>query len=296
MFETPLPNAIGVAAILGKRTAQEDDCGFTVNRKRLLDEESKLFFVLCDGMGGHVGGRVASSTAVSAAVEEATAVISQGNENLLLGLEAANRAIQRKIIEEPHLSDMGTTFLSILISKSGLVWCSVGDTALFLYRGGEIQRLNEDHSVGPVLDELVAQNKIEAGHAAHDPNRSVLRSALTGGEIALIDDQPDPLILRRGDKILMASDGLDTLSMQEVTEILSLDGPAQELASRLAENVLGMDKPRQDNTTVIVIDPSRLGWPLRIAGYRSAEKREGKMNSGSLLARILSFFEKPSKD
>jgi len=155
LFETPLPNAIGVAATPGRRAAQEDDCGFVVSRGRLLDEESRLFFVLCDGMGGHVAGSVASSTAVNAAVEQAASVKSRDEEHLLVGLKAANRAIEKSICEDPRLSDMGTTYLSVRLDKSGLVWCSVGDSALYLYRCDEVQRLNEDHSVGPVLDELV---------------------------------------------------------------------------------------------------------------------------------------------
>jgi len=106
-------------------------------------------------MGGHVAGSVASSTAVNAAVEQAASVKSRDEEHLLVGLKAANRAIEKSICEDPRLSDMGTTYLSVRLDKSGLVWCSVGDSALYLYRCDEVQRLNEDHSVGPVLDELV---------------------------------------------------------------------------------------------------------------------------------------------
>ena len=141
----------------------------------------------------------------------------------------------------------------------------------------------------------VAKNKLEAREAASDPNRSVLRSALTGSEIALIDDQLEPVILRRGDKVLLASDGIDTIDKGDIAEILSLEVSAQDIASKLIEKVLLKDKPRQDNTTVIVIDPSRLGWPLGAKRFKSGAGREAKPQRRSIAAQILQFFRDITK-
>ena len=88
---------------------------------------------------------------------------------------------------------------------------SVGDSPLLLFRRGEIALLNEDHSLAPELDRLAKIGRITAEQAKTDPRRHMLRSAVTGEELDLVDVSRKPLVLEAGDYVILASDGVQTL-------------------------------------------------------------------------------------
>ena len=126
-------------------------------------------------------------------------------------MQLANQAIAAQVEENPSLSGMGCTLIGTTFSAPGIEWVSVGDSPLFLVRGGEIVLLNEDHSLAPEIDKLAAAGKISWEQAKSDPRRHFLRSALTGTEIDLIDRSHRPLALQTDDVVVLASDGIQTL-------------------------------------------------------------------------------------
>src|SRR5262249_52790667 len=121
---------------------------------------------------------------------------------------AANAAIAEERARDPSLNGMGSTLVIAAIDSRGVHWVSVGDSPLWLWRRGDLQRLNRGHSMGPVLDQMAERGEITRDAAAADPTRGRLRSALTGGELALVDLSAEPARLDKGDSILLASDGL----------------------------------------------------------------------------------------
>ena len=82
-------------------------------------------------------------------------------------------------------------------------WVSVGDSPLMLFRRGEIALLNEDHSLAPELDRLAEIGSITEDEAKRDPRRHMLRSAITGDEIELVDVSRNPLRIETGDFIIL---------------------------------------------------------------------------------------------
>lgn len=218
--------------------------------------------VLGDGMGGHVGGAVASSTACAAYIRAfADSFIAADPElmqRMVAALEASNVALADRAEAEPAYHGMGTTLVAAYFCPhelgSGLSWVSVGDSLLFLWRRGDLARLNEDHSLAPELDKLAAAGAISRRDAESDPRRHFLRSALTGSDIEMIDVTPRPLPLAEGDVIIVASDGLHTLDEAEIARLVAefrSDGAAR-IAQALIDTVVGYGLPHQDNTTVIV--------------------------------------------
>jgi serine/threonine protein phosphatase PrpC len=147
----------------------------------------------------------------------------------------------------------GCAFLSATVEDEALSWISVGDCSLLLFRQGKLRRLNEDHSMRSVLRKMVAAGRVSARAASQDPRRSMLRSALRGGEIRLIDGSPVPLPLIPGDLVILASDGLETLKSRAIVRVLkraaALD-PAL-VVDRLLSAVRAARTPHQDNVTII---------------------------------------------
>jgi PPM family protein phosphatase len=218
--------------------------------------------VLGDGMGGHVGGAMASGVACTTFARAflTTFVATEAGlmDRLVATLEAANTALAERAEQQPIYQGMGTTLVAVYFAPhelgSGLSWVSVGDSVLYLWRRGELARLNEDHSLAPELDKLAAAGAISRQEADADPRRHFLRSALTGADIEMIDVTPRPLPLAEGDIVIVASDGLHTLDDDEINRVVGQfrASGVERIAQGLIDAVMAYRLPHQDNTTVIV--------------------------------------------
>jgi protein phosphatase len=178
-------------------------------------------------------------------------------QRLVAALDASNRALARKVEEDPLLSGMGSTVIGAAFGPEGLQWVSVGDSPLFLYRRGEMALLNEDHSLAPELDRLAAAGRITQTQARTDPRRHMLRSAVTGEEMELVDVSRRALALEPGDYVILASDGLQTLEPDEIVRIIDAFASAgpQAVADALIREVDMMRDEHQDNATVVAVRP-----------------------------------------
>lgn len=245
----------------GSRSYQEDsaavrvDTGEGAPANGCDGRASELTAALADGMGGHAGGALASGTACSTFLAaygtSAGDVLARLDESMHL----ANHAIAERVLENPSLNGMGCTLIGATFSAAGIEWVSVGDSPLFLVRGGEIVLLNEDHSLAPEIDKLAAAGKITWDQARNDPRRHFLRSALTGSEIDLVDRSHRPLALQQNDVVILASDGIQTLRQNEILRVVTAyaaEGPTA-VADALIRTVEAARDQFQDNTTVVAV-------------------------------------------
>ncbi|MBI1383868.1 MAG: SpoIIE family protein phosphatase [Rhizobiales bacterium] len=242
------------AAIIGARENQEDACGSTVLAADGSDAGAQMLVaVVADGMGGHAAGEEASRTAVEAFLDVMRR--STERDRRFSALEAANAAIMQRTIEEPQFDGMGCTLVSAVIDADGLRWVSVGDSLLYLFRNGRLRRLNADHSMAPVLDDLAERGLMDRLEARHSPRRHHLRSALTGRSMEMIDLPDEPIALEANDCVLLASDGLETLPEGVIEAILRRQQGegADRVADALLEAVAAAAEPYQDNATVFVV-------------------------------------------
>ncbi len=219
----------------------------------------QLTAVLADGMGGHAGGALASSTACQIFMRAYETSTGEVPARLAEALQLANAAIANCVEENPALNGMGCTLVGTSFGAAGVQWVSVGDSPMFLVRRGEIFLLNEDHSLAPEIDKLAAAGKMSWEDAQADPRRHFLRSALTGGEIELVDRSRQPLMLEPGDIVIMASDGIQTLGHADILGIVEAQAAngTDAIADALLAAVDAAGDLYQDNTTVVVVGVGR---------------------------------------
>ena len=279
--------------IPGKREYQEDDYGLLDGRDLGIDGSEHSMLLVADGMGGHVGGATASGLLSKTFVEVYPQASGPVVDRLRDCLEAANKAIADAIGENPELDSMGSTLVAAVVASEGLNWISVGDSPLWLFREGKLERLNADHSMAPVLADLVSTERMTAEEAAQDPSRHSLRSAVMGDDIHLVDVSSQPVAVQKGDRLLLASDGLMTLSDQEIANILkkTQDAPLEDSAAALIQAVEDAEHPQQDNTTVLLYAPAE-GAELAAAAIGEEEPAQDKprlkrKRRGRLLGMLL---------
>ena len=224
---------------------------------------ARLVAVLADGMGGHTAGALASRVVCESFISAYKGLNGSRPQRLLKSLQSANDAIAVKVRANPILSGMGSTLVAAVFADEGVEWVSVGDSPLLLFRHGEIALLNEDHSLAPELDRLAALGRMTPEEAKSDPRRHMLRSAVTGDDLDLVDVSRRPLALEAGDYVILASDGLQTLETSEIQRVVKAyaEAGAEAVADALIREVEAMRDPHQDNTTVIAVRPLPDGNP-----------------------------------
>ncbi|WP_299678448.1 protein phosphatase 2C domain-containing protein [uncultured Roseobacter sp.] len=218
--------------------------------------------VLADGMGGHAAGDIASKIVVTEVFSEL--MFQRGDveafertvtQNLLDAAMAANACLRQHVDMHPETHGMGATLVATAIINQNLYWISVGDSPLFLFRDGSLSQLNEDHSMAPQIDFMMKSGLLNAEEARNHPDRNTLTSVLFGEEVPRIDCPEEPLELRPGDLLIVASDGLQFLSNTQISEILSAhcDAQSAEIADRLLGCLNDLQDPDLDNVSFSIV-------------------------------------------
>lgn len=224
-----------------------DDCGIVV---------------LADGMGGHSAGDLASKTVVTEVFSELkyhSDMFFDTPEHLPALMQGAitnaNDCIREAMLENQDARGMGSTVVATVFAGTKMYWTSVGDSPLYHYRSGEIEQINEDHSMAPHIDALVAAGSISPEDGKTHPDRNCLTSAVAGGNIARIDNKGHALQLQQGDIVVVSSDGLQFLEEKVITKIISRNRrkPSADIANALLQAVKALDDPEQDNISFSVI-------------------------------------------
>ena len=232
-----------------------------VGRRRPLNEDSLYaqdgLFVVCDGMGGHKAGEIASQLAVdaiaafvkrSAADPEMTwpygydTGISYDANRLSTAIKLANRVVFRKAASADDYTGMGTTVAAVIIppNRARMTYAHVGDSRINLIRAGVMLQLTRDDTWANLVDLDPAPSM-----------KNVLTKALGARED--VDFAVEDRALQEGDIILMCSDGLtNMLSDARILETVlacgtDVERACQELISRA--NAEG----GRDNITVILV-------------------------------------------
>ena len=205
---------------------------------------------MADGMGGHAGGDVASSTVIGALAELDDEALSgaDATDALLGAIAAANASLGDRTREDPALEGMGTTLIALLRARDKLVLTHIGDSRAFLVRDGAVTQITKDHSF---VQSLVDDGRITQDEAQTHPQRSLVTKVLTGHP----EDEPDVVVRQAivGDRYLIASDGLtDYVARDTIDEVLTSTTKPADACERLVQLALKAGAP--DNVTVVIGD------------------------------------------
>jgi len=214
--------------------------------------------LVADGLGGRIGGEVASRTALTKLIEliietpdwimgfedhdKVEAVIERMTERFF----RIDQTLKQQADDDPSLSGMGTTLTAAATLGDDIVIGHIGDSRAYLYRGNVLKQLTRDHTV--------AQELIDAGLSGADPAARSMRHVLTAA-LGVLGTRTKPEVkriqLRPHDQILLCTDGL-TAMVDDATIASALR--TAESASAACQDLtsLALAAGGRDNVTVVV--------------------------------------------
>jgi len=223
-------------------------------RDSQIEPAEHFLYVVSDGMGGAEAGEVASAIAVGAIREHVEKAFSaepaKPSPSLLAdAVEEANRRVQEHQVVHPETRGMGATAVGALITppEASVAW--VGDSRAYLCDGATMRQLTKDHSL---VQRLVEIGQITPEQARHHEHKNVITRSLGARQSGPAGAESLSLRLKRGDRLLLCSDGLMAhVDDQHIEQILRRHADPFEAARELvvAANAGG----GTDNTTVIVV-------------------------------------------
>ena len=155
----------------------------------LKNQSDEYLLMVCDGMGGHRAGEVASSMVVThmgkrfnemASVGPKVDAINWMNDNI----NEVNRAIEEYAKKNPESLGMGTTVVMALLTKDYLIFGNIGDSSGFAIKNGRLHKVTKDHTL---VNLLVQAGDLTEEEAKYHPKKNVLMKALGSGETAELD-------------------------------------------------------------------------------------------------------------
>lgn len=202
------------------RTANEDFFGYwEPDDDRTFDLKGRLV-VVCDGMGGHAGGEIASRLAVKTIIEAYQGDSSDDvMESLRHAIEKANETVYKEG-QKPNntkLKGMGSTMTTLVQRRDLVYFGQVGDSRCYLIRGNAIQQMTKDHSL---VQQLVDEGLLDKSEMENHPDKNVILRSL--GVKPSVDVDISYVPSAEGDVYLLCSDGLSGLvSEKEMLQIVS---------------------------------------------------------------------------
>ncbi len=240
------------------RSSNEDHFGY---------DEGLGIFVVCDGMGGHAAGEVASGIAVETVLRyfrerepkvEDNAYLDDaplGARLLAEAVKKANEAILDYSRKNANTSGMGTTLVAARYSDGIFSIANVGDSRIYLFREGQLLQLTEDHSF---VMEQVRRGMLTLEEAKHSAAQNIITRALGTEEGTLPDLGEFPA--QEGDVLLLATDGiLRYLGDTELKNVL-MQLPSLKAASDTLIDAAN-DGGGEDNSTCVLIRVTREAMP-----------------------------------
>ncbi|WP_167760373.1 protein phosphatase 2C domain-containing protein [Blastococcus sp. CT_GayMR16] len=213
---------------------------------------SASLIAVADGVGGKVGGAVASSLVIDSLARTAEAWPSADQPDALRRAAAvANGCLQVAKTRRPGLTGMATTLTAAALGTNGCIHVMhVGDTRLYLCRAGELVQLTRDHTL---VQSLKDAGTITDAQVRSHPLRSTLLAALHGRADDLSGVQSITVPVQLGDRLLVCSDGLSGVVEPElINRILGDEGEPDRVVSRLLRAALAAST--RDNVTAVLVD------------------------------------------
>lgn len=239
---------------IGARESQQDSYSFSNFTDAELVKKKGVLAVVADGMGGlHNGAEVSGIvTYMFKEIFEKRPMQWENSMELLIMLEEANEKVN-DYVEQTGGEMSGSTVVAVMIKDYQLNFLSVGDSRIYLLRGGKLLQLNREHIYARELDRSAAGKHISIQEAYSDSQRNSLTSYVGMAHIEDIDFNIHSIKLIRGDMLLLMSDGVfGTVEENEIEEAVNVPHLGHA-ATNLEQAVLKHEKRMQDNFTAALL-------------------------------------------
>ncbi len=241
----------GLLTDVGRQRSVNQDAGL------ILDLPRGGLFAVADGMGGHAAGELAANLALDTLSSSFLNGNGSAPERLAEAVQEANLAVLRSAVGE--YVGMGTTLVAMVIDRAAALIAHVGDSRAYLLRDRQLHRLTEDHSW---VAEQVRLGHLTEEEARNHQWRSVVSNALGGEERVRLELYG--LQVRRGDRLLLCSDGLSgVIEEADLYRILASQPNPDNAVRQLIDR--SNDEGGPDNITAIVVDIEQSGTLPRYA-------------------------------
>lgn len=247
-INTSMPFVGFIDSRQGGRKENQDSCGY-------VDTALGLLIVVCDGMGGGPGGKLASSLAVEAIIRSIQVCDPSVSriEAVQQAVQQANRLLYVKAKENPHLKGMGTTAVLLLINEYSAVVAHVGDSRCYLFRRGRKVFRSFDHSL---VFEMVKNKTLTEEQARLSSQSNVITRAL--GIQPEVEAEVAELAYEKGDRFMLCTDGIwgvfpEKMIVQIASQTKSPAGAVESLVIKVDEQGFASGGTH-DNLTVTLIE------------------------------------------
>lgn len=225
----------------GLKRSKNDDSGYG----------GRFLAVVADGMGGHVGGDVASATTVLNLTPLDHPDFEDGAGGVYLAdeIQSANLIINELAANDPQLAGMGTTCTALLIDGDCIEFAHIGDSRAYRLRpgaDGKFEQISTDHTF---VQRLLNEGRITPQEAENHPHKNVIMRVL-GDVDASPELELKTLDAVPGERWVLSSDGLDAVvSLAEIEQVMRSTDDLSEIADTLIAMTLERGAP--DNVTVV---------------------------------------------
>jgi len=219
----------------------------TNNEDRYLLLPERCIFAVCDGLGGHAAGEVASGIAAESLENRIACTEEEPRELLADALQEANSRIISDQRKNPEHVGMGTTVSLLWLPSRSMTegWIGhVGDSRIYLLRENVLVQLTEDHS--PIF-RLYKEGSLKKEDLRYHPQKNLIERSL--GLSPVVDSDIFPIEIKAGDLFLLCTDGLTDLVSDESIAESCRATPWDDLCDSLVAAALDMGG--YDNVTVV---------------------------------------------
>ena len=217
----------------------------------IKNSSGEVLLAVADGMGGHRGGEIASSIAISHIGKRFMEISSLGNKEDAINwikdvVSEANVQIYKYTNENPESAGMGTTLVLAVLTNQFLLFGNIGDSSGYVFKNERIHKITTDHTL---VNLLVKSGELTEEEAKDHPRKNVLMRALgatTKVEMDIFDVERDV------DGVMLCSDGLtNMLDDEQISKVLCEKTSVEEKLTKLI--IKSNNRGGTDNISVAYI-------------------------------------------
>ena len=239
-----------VSSVIGDREDQQDSAGYEI-------KHDEGIVVVCDGMGGHSGGKTASTIAVETILRNylSNYPCEMPYSMIQASLIEADKKISELKNQIGELLHAGSTAVTVFLKGNQMHWASVGDSRIYIYRKGFLVKATIDHNLKSLLERQYQMRQISQIEYDRQICQGDVLVSFLGNGMPFIEANEKALQVMPNDRIFLVTDGLyKQLTDEELANVISnFENPDDALfaiekkVQRKSKNVL------RDNMTVAII-------------------------------------------